>query len=99
MTTDEDLTYAGLLIVQPYGKQTTSFANAVINIDNTIFDGAIEGEDYQLYYLYAGSNDMQFTDYNVPTVLIDGNTVLQPVPAPAVEPTKPVEVTEPAKTE
>lgn len=94
MSTDEDLTYAGLLIVQPYGKQTTSFANAVINIDNTIFDGAIEGEDYQLYYLYAGSNDMQFTDYNVPTVLIDGTTVLQPVPA---EPTKPVEVTEPAK--
>ena len=66
--------YAGLLLVQPYGKQTTSFANCTIKIDNTV-----HSDDLQLYYLYAGSGDMQFTDSNKPTIIVDGVTEVQPV--------------------
>ena len=65
--------YAGLLLVQPYGKQTTSFANCTIKIDNTI-----HSDDEQLYYLYAGAGDMQFTDSNKPTIIVDGITEVQP---------------------
>lgn len=95
MTTDEDPTWAGLLLVQPYGKQTTSLSNTTINIDNTVFDGAVEGEDYQLYYLYAGANDMQFTESNVPTVYIDGVVDLQPVPENPETAETPDKTTEP----
>lgn len=66
--------YAGLLLVQPYGKQTTSFANCTIKIDNTV-----HSDDLQLYYLYAGSGDTQFTDSNKPTIIVDGITEVQPV--------------------
>lgn len=80
MTTDADPVYAGLLIVQPYNKATTSLANAVINISDTTFDGAVDGEDYQLYYMYAGANDMQLTPSKVPTITVDGEIKVQPVP-------------------
>ena len=66
--------YAGLLLVQPYGKQTTSFANCTIKINNTV-----HSDDLQLYYLYAGSGDMQFTDSNKPIIIVDGVTEVQPV--------------------
>lgn len=66
--------YAGLLLVQPYGKQTTSFANCTIKINNTI-----HSDDLQLYYLYAGAGDTQFTDSNKPIIIVDGVTEVQPV--------------------
>lgn len=65
--------YAGLLLVQPYGNQTTSFANCTIKIDNTV-----HSDDEQLYYLYAGAGDMQFTDNNKPTIIVNGVTEVQP---------------------
>lgn len=99
ITTDENPEWAGLLIVQPYGKQTTSLSNTTINIDNTVFDGAVEGEDYQLYYLYAGANDMQFTESNVPTVYIDGVIDIQPVPQNTETVETPNKTTETPSTE
>lgn len=66
--------YAGLLLVQPYGKQTTSFANCTIKINNTI-----HSDDLQLYYLYAGAGDTQFTDSNKPTIIVDEVIEVQPV--------------------
>lgn len=72
--TDSTDEYAGLLLVQPYGKQTTSFANCTIKIDNTI-----HSDSKQLYYLYAGAGDMQFTDANKPTVIVDGITEVEPI--------------------
>ena len=72
--TDSTDEYAGLLLVQPYGKQTTSFANCTIKIDNTV-----HSDNKQLYYLYAGAGDMQFTDSNKPTVIVDGITEVEPI--------------------
>ena len=71
--TDSTDEYAGLLLVQPYGKQTTSFANCTIKIDDTV-----HSDSKQLYYLYAGAGDMQFTNSNKPTIIIDGITEVQP---------------------
>lgn len=72
--TDSTDEYAGLLLVQPYGKQTTSFANCTIKIDNTV-----HSDNKQLYYLYAGAGDMQFTDSNKPTVIVGGITEIEPI--------------------
>lgn len=63
--THENSEYAGLLLIQPYGMLTTSFANCTIVLNNTIHN-----DDLQLYYLYAGSKDMQFTKDNKPTVVV-----------------------------
>ena len=75
-STDEDNPeYAGLVLIQPYAKSTTSMEHIVINID-----GTIHKDDHQLFYLYAGPNDMQFDEYNVPTINVDGVCVLAPKP-------------------
>lgn len=88
MKTEEDPNYAGIMLIQPYGTATTSMANLVINFNDTVYDEAVEGEKYQIYYLYAGSKDMQFTESNVPTVYIDGVLDLQPVPKSTTEEAK-----------
>jgi len=57
--------YAGLLLVQPYGKQTTNMSNVNIELKgNKHFD------KLQLYYLYSGANDMPFTDENKPKITV-----------------------------
>lgn len=74
MSTDEEYPeYAGLVLIQPYGKQTTTMAHVTINIENTTHN-----DDHQLFYLYAGKNDTQWDEYNVPTIIVDGKIVLQP---------------------
>lgn len=71
--TDSYVDYAGLLLVQPYDTQTTSFANCTIKINNTTHN-----DDNQVYYLYAGAGDMQFTNSNKPTIIVNGITEVQP---------------------
>lgn len=71
--TDANDEYAGLVLVQPYGKETTSFANCTINITNTKHD-----DEKQLYYLYAGEDDMQFTEENKPVIITDEPVVEEP---------------------
>lgn len=66
-STDENEEYAGLMIIQPYEKHTTSFANCHISINNTT-----HSDPYPVYYLYADKNDMQFDDINKPVITIDG---------------------------
>ncbi len=66
-STDENERYAGLMIIQPYEKHTTSFANCHISINNTT-----HSDPYPVYYLYADKNDMQFDDTNKPVITIDG---------------------------
>lgn len=58
--------YAGMLIIQPYGTQTTTFGDLTVNINNTTKP---EG---QLLYLYSGKNDMVFTEMTKPVVYVDG---------------------------
>lgn len=65
--TDVNKDYAGLMIIQPYEKQTTSFANCQIVLNNTV-----HSDSYPIYYLYTGENDMQFNDKNKPVITIDG---------------------------
>lgn len=59
--------YAGLLLIQPYGKQTTSMARATIKITNTKKAG-----NEHVYYMYAGTDDMPFKAELLPTVYVDG---------------------------
>ena len=59
--------YAGLVLVQPYEKQTTSMKDIKINISNTS-----HYDPYQVYYMYSGSGDMPFTKDTIPTITLNG---------------------------
>lgn len=69
-TTDNDDAYAGLILVQPYSNKTESFAGVTIKINKTSHPDKL-----QLGYLHAGTNDMQWTNNNKPTVYIDGEKI------------------------
>ena len=72
LKTDEvDKDYAGLLLIQPYGTATTSFKNCTINLNRNINRSNVP----QLYYSYAGAGDMQFTEFNIPTITLNGKVV------------------------
>lgn len=64
--------WEGLVLIQPYGKDTVSFAGMTVHINDT------KKPEGQLCYMYNGANDMQFNDTNKPTVYIDG--VLAEIP-------------------
>lgn len=59
--------YAGILLIQPYGTQTVSFADTVINLDDNKGD-----ETEQLYYIYCGANDTQLDDTTKPKIYVNG---------------------------
>ena len=65
--------YAGLLLIQPYGEVTTSMANMTVNIS-----GTTHSDDLQVWYKYDEGTSMKFTEYTIPTVIVDGETVLGP---------------------
>ena len=65
--TSNDGEYAGIALIQPYGKKTNSFKNVKVNFENNKYPSG-----YQLYYYYAGSNDAQLKDEDMPKVYIDG---------------------------
>lgn len=64
--TDPDTKYAGLLIVQPYGKKTISMHDLRIDINNTT------KTDGQLYYLYYNENDTEMNEEICPKLYVDG---------------------------
>ena len=66
--TDSNEEWAGLFLVQPYGKATETFAGTTINVNET----GMSNVGGQLYYLYAGPNDTPFTADNQPTIIVDG---------------------------
>lgn len=73
----EDAAYSGLVLIQPYGKATTSFKNLMIEIKDTVNQSASE----QIIYLYAGSSDTKFNkDTNYPVVYLDGEP-MEDIPA------------------
>ena len=78
-TTDqsENGAWAGLALIQPYGKATTSFKNLMVEIKDTINQTPSE----QIIYLYAGANDTKFNkDTNYPIVYLDGEP-MEDIPA------------------
>ena len=81
--TDANPDWAGLLLIQPYGTATTSFENLTVVLNNTVYEEAVPGVETQIFYTYAGGSDTPLTPYNVPTVIVDGETVLAPIPANA----------------
>ena len=60
--------YGGLLLVQPYGKVTDSFANCTIIMNNTTMPDTCD----QLYYIYCGPNDTVLTPSTYPKIYVDG---------------------------
>lgn len=96
-TTDpsENGDWAGLALIQPYGKVTTSFNNMELKINNVVNKS---GDD-QIVYIYANPTDTQFDrNTNYPKVYLDGilveelyaagGTIVGPVETP-IEPTEP----------
>lgn len=61
--------WSGILLIQPYGKKTTSFAGVTINIEGTKYEG---GEITQDWYLYCGDGDTQITEELAPTLYENG---------------------------
>ena len=64
--TDKDPSYAGILLVQPYGTKTTSFEHVIINLVNNVYT---KGK-CQDYYIYCGIADTQITDETKPVINI-----------------------------
>lgn len=64
---------AGLVTVQPYNKQTTTFANMTIEMN----DNQLPTE--QIIYGYSGSKDTELTDALMPVIYIDGEQVSAPI--------------------
>ena len=62
----DDPRWYGLALVQPYGKQTTTFANMTITLEKNSIPGT------QLIYGYSGANDTPMDETTMPTIIIDG---------------------------
>lgn len=62
----EDPTWAGLALVQPYGKATTTFANMEVELEGNT---TITERQFIAYY---NDNDLILTKSNLPKVTIDG---------------------------
>ena len=65
--TDTDPDWAGLVLIQPYGKATTSMKDVVIRINNTINGTTLP----QLFYMYEGANDAKLAGADLPTIYVD----------------------------
>lgn len=68
LKTDADVSCAGLLIIQPYVKATTSMANVNINIDGTINESGVD----QIAYIFYNDTDTHLTGELVPNTKING---------------------------
>lgn len=68
LETDSEVAYAGLILVQPYGKVTESFENVTILMDNNINKSGVD----QMIYMYCGGGDTQITKETQPKVYING---------------------------
>lgn len=75
--TDDDPSWAGLFLVQPYGMETVTFAGLTIDVSETIKPAG------QLGYLYAGPNDTPFTETSKPVIIVDGVKIDIPDCSPA----------------
>jgi hypothetical protein len=64
----DDYAWAGLVIVQPYNKLTTTFENLTINVNGTINNTEIP----QIIYAYNNANDLVLDSNNLPKIYIDG---------------------------
>lgn len=87
-TTDssDDGAWAGLALIQPYGKSTTSFNNMTVKIEGTVKPASSD----QIIYLYAGSSDTKFNkETNYPKVYLDGE-LMEEIPAYAGSVEEPV---------
>ena len=61
--------WAGLILIQPYGAQTTTFNDMKVNIDSTVNNSG----NPQIIYIFSNPTDTQFNyQTNYPKVYIDG---------------------------
>ena len=71
--TSEGGAWAGLLTIQPYGKQTKSWNDVVIKINNTANKSGVKG----LVVFFANATDTHFDrTKNFPQVFVDGKKIL-----------------------
>ncbi len=73
--------WGGLFLIQPYGTKTTSFKGINIHLNDNVVP---EGE--QIGYLYAQSNEMQFTSETSPTIYLNGEIIEIPDASPVTVP-------------
>lgn len=65
--------YQGIVMIQPYGKQTTSFANMSIYMNNN------HSANEQVVYGYSGANDTMLDESTMPTIMLDGEDITNDV--------------------
>ena len=63
----------GLVTVQPYGKQTITFTNMTIRMNNNVCPGE------QLISGYYGANDTVMTNETMPQIIVNGTTIVAPI--------------------
>lgn len=61
---------AGLVTIQPFNKETITFANM------TIYMNGNRVPTEQLIYGYSGTRDTELTESNMPTIYVDGDTLI-----------------------
>lgn len=76
-TDTENPKWAGLLLIQPYGKQTISFGDLKVYLKRNRCTK--KGTKYQDWYLYCNESDTQITGELYPQVYIDGILQEEPV--------------------
>lgn len=65
----DDPRWNGLALVQPYGKQTTTFANMTI-----VMSGNTQPGD-QFIYGYSGTNDTMMDETTMPKIIFNGKVI------------------------
>lgn len=66
LETDSLPDWQGILLIQPYGKRTTTMEHVTIVLDGN------KGPGEQLYYIYNGANDTKIEGELVPKIYVNG---------------------------
>ena len=70
--TDSDTEWAGLVTLQPYGKETTDMSGWRIAVNKTVNNSGVD----QLVVQYFGANDMPYDETKLPEVYVDGAKIV-----------------------
>lgn len=73
--TDQDVAWAGVMLMQPYGKATTDMSKWVININKLDNKSGVD----QVAYLYFGKTDMPYDETKLPSMFVDGVAYEYPI--------------------
>lgn len=71
----DTLEWSNIILVQPYGKKTTTFGNLTINAENNTFNAEISEQ----LVSYFGTDDMPMSRESSPKATLDGKEINIPI--------------------